>query len=350
MFERTAVVTILIAIMLVVGLSMTAGTAQARWEAEWDYEPTSAYSGTTVVFYFNITNIGGDRFAISEATYNVDWYWSSTTETLTGDMDLEPGETSMLTCTFTTPDVPKGRYDGSVRITARASGDWWATDREYNAPFRIIDVPPLSVSIQANKVSGQAPLDVGFSAIVSGGVRPYRYQWDSGDGSTGTDATFAHRYVPVGSYDIIVTVTDAKGSTASDVVTITVDPGNLMVTIQPRSVEGQVPLRINLNSTVSGGTGPFTYSWSTGDGGSGIAPSFWYEYTKPGTYQVKLVVTDGRGNTASDKVTIVVLSSSDVGAGTAKGTSISPVVQGLAAVFVAVSFVGAAVILRRNRP
>jgi PKD repeat protein len=350
MFGRTSVVTILVAILLVMGLSMTAGTAQARWEAEWDYSPTSAYSGTPVVFFFNITNIGGDPFTINEATYNVDWYWSSTSETLSGDMDLEPGETSVLTCAFTTPEVPKGRYDGSVKITARASGDWWATDREYSAPFRIIDVPPLSVSVQANKVSGQAPLDVGFSAIVSGGVRPYHFEWDSGDGSTGIEATFTHRYVPVGSYDVIVTVTDAKGSKTSDVVTITVDPGNLMVAIQPRSVEGQAPLRINLNSSVTGGTGPFTYSWSTGDGGSGIAPSFWYEYTKSGTYQVKLVVTDDQGNTASDKITIVVLSSSDVGAGTAGGTSISPVVQGLAALFVAVSFVGAAVILRRNRP
>jgi PKD repeat protein len=145
-------------------------------------------------------------------------------------------------------------------------------------------------------------------------------------------------------------VTDAKGGTASDVITITVDPGNLMVTIQPRSVEGKTPLKISLNSSVSGGTGPFTYLWATGDGGSGIASSFWYEYTKAGTYQVKVVVTDSQGNTASDKITIVVQTSTDVGAGSGIGSNIDPMVQGLAAVFVAVSFVGAAVILRRNKP
>jgi PKD repeat protein len=146
-----------------------------------------------------------------------------------------------------------------------------------------------------------------------------------------------------------VTVTDSLGSVAKESMNVTVDPGDLMVSINPRTLSGVAPLEISLNSSVSGGTGPYTYQWTTGDGGTGISSSFWYEYKRAGTYPVKLVVTDSKGNTASDKITVTVQPATDMGANTGKGTSISPAVQGLAAVFVAVSFVGAAVILRRNR-
>ena len=47
-------------------------------------------------------------------------------------------------------------------------------------------LPPLTVQISANPTAGNAPFAVTFSSSVTGGVPPYPYRWDFGDGGTDT--------------------------------------------------------------------------------------------------------------------------------------------------------------------
>jgi len=57
---------------------------------------------------------------------------------------------------------------------------------------------------------------VTFHANVTGGVPPYTYRWDFGDGSpTATDAVPSHHYVNGGWYTANVTVMDSAGASAS---------------------------------------------------------------------------------------------------------------------------------------
>jgi hypothetical protein len=51
------------------------------------------------------------------------------------------------------------------------------------------------------------------------------------------------------------------------------------------------------------------YQWSFGDGSTSVGPSVTHAYTTPGTYSVKLTVTDRGGNTLSLAQTLVVLGS-----------------------------------------
>ncbi len=57
------------------------------------------------------------------------------------------------------------------------------------------------------------------------------------------------------------------------------------------------------------------YRWSFGDGTSSIGPSVTHSYTAPGTYSVKLTVTDRGGNVASLVGTITVLGKTPTGPG-----------------------------------
>ena len=60
----------------------------------------------------------------------------------------------------------------------------------------------------------------------------HSYEWDFGDGSTGTGVTTTHPYSTVGTYKVILTVTDNGGLSSSDDVIVTVNsvpaPSNIM--------------------------------------------------------------------------------------------------------------------------
>jgi PKD repeat protein len=70
------------------------------------------------------------------------------------------------------------------------------------------------VSIAFNPSSGSVPLNVDFTANVSGATAS-SYNWSFGDGTTSTAALPSHTYSAAGNYTAAVTVTASSGGTAS---------------------------------------------------------------------------------------------------------------------------------------
>jgi PKD repeat protein len=70
------------------------------------------------------------------------------------------------------------------------------------------------VSIASNPTAGSAPLNVNFTANVSGGTAS-SYAWDFGDGTKSTAALPSHIYGISGNYTAKVTVKDSTGAAAS---------------------------------------------------------------------------------------------------------------------------------------
>ncbi|WP_300028066.1 PKD domain-containing protein, partial [uncultured Maribacter sp.] len=50
------------------------------------------------------------------------------------------------------------------------------------------------------------------------------YEWDFGDGDTGSGVQLSHVYTSSGTYNAVLTVTDSSGQTATDTLEITVEP------------------------------------------------------------------------------------------------------------------------------
>ncbi len=69
----------------------------------------------------------------------------------------------------------------------------------------------LEVRFSASKVTVKEGEQVRFDSNVGGGVAPYSYQWDFGDGSTSTESHPLHAYRSDGTYTVVLTVTDDRG-------------------------------------------------------------------------------------------------------------------------------------------
>ncbi|MCF8269364.1 MAG: T9SS type A sorting domain-containing protein [Crocinitomicaceae bacterium] len=146
----------------------------------------------------------------------------------------------------------------------------------------VTDANGCTVQLSATITQPQAPLTASSTQVnvlchgsstgsidvsVSGGTSPYTYTWSNG--VVGQDLV----NIPSGTFSL--TVTDANACTATTSATIT-QPSALLLT---GSVNGN-----NIDISVSGGTVPYNYSWSSGDVTQDLAN------VSSGTYSV--TVTD----------------------------------------------------------
>lgn len=152
---------------------------------------------------------------------------------------------------------------------------------------------------------------VNFAATASTTVGTISsYQWDFGDGSTGTGQTTAHTYADTATYTVTLTVRDSTGS--SKVVTKNVTPQNqnvafpLAITVRPTDRFADQPYVTTATATASSPAGAITgYRW-TWQGGSADGSNPTLNFGAPGTYLVTCTATDSAGNTAQASTTLVV--------------------------------------------
>jgi len=78
-----------------------------------------------------------------------------------------------------------------------------------------LDQAELDVNFTASTRTVKVGQDVYFDPRIAGGISPYSYEWDFGDGSTSTDVAPTHAYKSEGSYNVTLKVTDDRGQTAS---------------------------------------------------------------------------------------------------------------------------------------
>ncbi len=123
--------------------------------------------------------------------------------------------------------------------------------------------------------------------------------WNFGDGSNGFGTNPSHTYASAGTYIACLTIYDSLQfcyDTICKAVTVTggsnPTPCNLTTGYTINSNNS-----VSFTSLITGGTAPFTYAWSFGDGGSSTMANPTHTYNSPGGYAVILNVTDAQGST-----------------------------------------------------
>ncbi|MCI4353526.1 MAG: PKD domain-containing protein [Thermoplasmata archaeon] len=193
--------------------------------------------------------------------------------------------------------APTARYSDQYIWCTVQCGPGHGGQHENNV-FVVPSTMVPTVTLAANRTTGNPPLAVSFNASVTGGTAPFTESWAFGDGnSTSGTLTTSHTFAVQGNYQTTVTLTDSKGFTSSRSLWIDVGasaPITVKVVGNPSS--GAAPMVTQLNSTVKGGAPPYTYAWTFGDGGGATGSSPTHVYGAPGVYAAIVTVRDVLGH------------------------------------------------------
>src|SRR5205823_1202980 len=106
----------------------------------------------------------------------------------------------------------------------------------------------------------------------------------------------SHTYVSAGIFTATLTVTDAVGGKVqANVGPISVS-GPLSARAGAAPTAGDAPVTAAFFGSASGGTLPYSFTWSLGDGTTSISQNPDHSYGVPGTFTVSLMVTDANGS------------------------------------------------------
>ena len=167
------------------------------------------------------------------------------------------------------------------------------------ASTEVIVYAQPNASFNATSVCvGQATQFTSTSTTNPSGQSIGSYQWNFGDGQTGTGQTANHTYTTAGTYQATLTVSTGNGHCTDQITqTVTVNPLPTASFNATTVCQGE-PTQF---TSTSSGDQITSYQWNFGDNQTGTGQNANHTYTQPGTYNVTLIVQTSGG--CSDQFT-----------------------------------------------
>lgn len=207
----------------------------------------------------------------------------------------------------------------SQTATGLAEGTYYVTITDANGCVGWGDVFVADVctnftgGITVNGISCHNENDGFIAVFPTGGTAPYTVTWYDGGINTLNAGGFTSRSsLSAGAYSL--TVSDGIGCTTTYSEAI-VNPDLLVATANTSGFTYNLgdPSLVFTANGIAGGTAPYSYRWNFGDG---TPPAFTqtasHSFANVGAFQVILVVTDIRGCTVSDTISIAVTGLSNI--------------------------------------
>ena len=245
-----------------------------------------------------------------------------------GSIDISPtGGTGTYTYTWSTSNG-SGLTAGAEDQTGLTAGTYFLTLTDSNncsttESFILQEPDAINISAVLSdyngfEVSGAGESDGEINITVIGGIEAYSYQWSTTDGS-GLDVNAEDQTgLTAGTYTVLVT--DQNGCTETKVYKLS-EPAQIAFDSSVSLFAGNFNISCkgandgSIDITPSGGSGAYTYIWSTNDGSGLVQGEQDQSGLGPGTYA--LTLRDSNGNETSQNFTLtepdeVIISQSSV--------------------------------------
>jgi len=247
---------------------------------------------------------------------------------------------------------------GEHNYTESGTFDGWVVIRDSgggvtNSSFHIVVEPALEAVASTNVTATDVGRPIEFTGAPAGGTGSYRdAQWNFGDGSTYLGNSTSHGFARPGSYVSVYAVNDSEGYGQSREVPVVINPA-LTGSVAASNVTPSTSSVVALGAMAINGTGPYSYSWSFGDGSPALGgPVVGHQFSHAGSYTVTCEIEDAVHErvTASVRVTVTAspVSSPNPYAGLTSGAG-PYVVGGLIAVTVVLAVLLVASQLRARK-
>jgi len=199
------------------------------------------------------------------------------------------------------PDVTSNWASCSCAPSEVASALCCGSPGRKNTAYNVSPTPRMTIAPRYPHpgelvLFGAAGSTDGSNAIVS-------YTWSLGDGTVEIGQTVSHTYSAPGSFEVVLTLLDSKGGSASLSEALYVH--SLTPPLADFSVisSDELPLRAGepisfCDESSDGLPGLSERHWDLGDGESAEGACITHEFASAGTYNVCLTVTDARGSNA----------------------------------------------------
>jgi PKD repeat protein len=204
----------------------------------------------------------------------------------------------------------------------------WVNDSNGHSGEGSINVSVRSaLALVANATPNPTDVDlpVTFNATGFGGslfANSTNFTWDFGDGSAAFGPNQTHIYSHVGSFLVNVTLTDAGGGNVTRSLTVQVNPALIVDTINANPNPADLGKPVNFTSNVSGGTLPYTYSWTFGDGGTGgNLSAITHIFTTNGPFITSLQVRDAGDGITTSSLNITIALNASISSNASIGAS-----------------------------
>jgi PKD repeat protein len=244
------------------------------------YLPSSPFANA--VISFTGAAVGGT------APYTYSWNF--------GDGGLATGLTAAHSY------ATSGNYTTTLTVIDSASASAKSSQTVMVAP-----IPALRANFTFTAAQPSSGQSVIFTGTATGGLSPYTYGWNFGDGSSGTGPTPTHIYNTVGNFTASLDVTDSLKTSVITSQSIIV-PLQLQFTASIAFSPENPALNstIVFTGTITNGVAPYTFGWSFGDNSKATGATVTHTYNVAGTFTVLLNVTDNAGSVTRTSRSITV--------------------------------------------
>jgi PKD repeat protein len=191
---------------------------------------------------------------------------------------------------------------GNYTVTLRAYGPGGVGVKTREALIRVQPVlaPPVAAFF-ADPTAGPAPLAVHFSDQSTGQATVW--QWDFGDGQTGSGRNPVHTYDAPGQYTVTLTVTGPAGSDSKAIaglVAVSAAPVKPVAAFAVSPTRGPAPLSVQFTDQSTGQVAQ--WRWDFGDGHTSTTRHPQHAYEALGSYTVSLTVGGPAGSATETRV------------------------------------------------